>query len=253
MNLDKLYTDPELVQFYDIENEESSDLGFLLRLADNADTILDLGCGTGKLAATLAASTGKRVFGVDPAEPMLDVARQRAGGAHVTWINGDARCIELSERFDLVILSGHAFQVFLTREDQLAVLQTIAKHLAPSGCFIFDSRNPLVEEWQEWTPAESRRLIHHPVFGKIVAWNDVTQDPSTGIVEYGTYYRLSANGQLYSARSSIAFPSREQLASLIVEAGLAVKSWFGDWQGNSYAPSSSEIIPLGGLCQDWLG
>jgi len=40
-------------------------------------------------------------------------------------------CWRLGRRFDLVVLTGHAFQVFLTDDDQRAVLSTIAEHLAP--------------------------------------------------------------------------------------------------------------------------
>jgi ubiquinone/menaquinone biosynthesis C-methylase UbiE len=41
--------------------------------------VLDVGCGTGRLAAALAAREHCRVWGVDPAPEMLEVARGRAG------------------------------------------------------------------------------------------------------------------------------------------------------------------------------
>jgi 2-polyprenyl-3-methyl-5-hydroxy-6-metoxy-1,4-benzoquinol methylase len=61
---DQLYHDPDLVQFYDLENERGSDFAFCLDLARDARSVLDLGCGTGQLAAALAQ--GRRVTGVDP-------------------------------------------------------------------------------------------------------------------------------------------------------------------------------------------
>ncbi len=249
MQPDKLYNDPELAQFYDIENEWAADLAFIQRMAAGCTSILDLGCGTGQLAAVLAQERGKNITAVDPAEPMLDFARRKPGGDRVRWVRGDARNIRLNESFDLIVLSGHAFQVFLMPEDQQAVIRTISIHLAPEGRFIFDTRNPEVEEWKEWTPDESRRHIIHPALGECLAWNDVVHDPETNIVEYETHYRILADDRAYSARSSIAFPSQEQTASMLNEAGLYVESWLGDWNGAPYNVGTPEIIPIGRLAE----
>ena len=148
--------------------------------------LLDLGCGTGQLAAALTED--REVVGVDPAGAMLEVARRRPGGERVTWIEGDARALDLGRRFDLVLLTGHAFQVFLTPEDQLAVLRTIARHLTPRGRFLFDSRNPTAREWRKWTPAESRHTIDHPTLGPVEAWNEAEHDAATGIVKHAAFH-----------------------------------------------------------------
>jgi SAM-dependent methyltransferase len=247
MASDRLYDDPDLVAFYDIENGWTADSEYLKTMAEGRTSILDLGCGTGLLAAGLAHGGGKRVVGVDPAAAMLDVARQRPGGDRVRWIEGDGRTIRLDESFDLVLLSGHAFQVFLTRDDQIAALKTIAAHLSPNGQFIFDSRNPVVEEWKEWTPAESERDIEHPVLGRVLAWNDVRHDPQTGIVQYDTFYRI-ADDRTYSAQSKIAFPSYDDLVAMIDEAGLVVERWLGGWDGQPFTTRAPEIIPIGRRC-----
>ena len=155
--------------------------------------------------------------------------------------------MRLGRRFDLILLTGHAFQVFLTREDRRAVLATIAAHLAPGGRFVFDSRNPACREWEEWGPEQSRRCVEHPRLGAVTAWNDVACDPATGIVTYGTHYEIRATGKRLSALSRIAFPEKDELERLIVEAGLCVERWFGDWQGADWRADAREIIPLGTL------
>ena len=53
-----------------------------LAMAEGAASVLDLGCGTGLLAAALGGT--REVWGVDPAGAMLEVARHRPGGAAVT-------------------------------------------------------------------------------------------------------------------------------------------------------------------------
>lgn len=241
---DALFEDPALVQFYDLENGLMDDTRFCLSLAFGKASVLDLGCGTGLLAAALGE--GREVFGVDPAAAMLDVARRRAGGQRVTWVEADARTVRLGRRFDLIVMTGHAFQVLLTDDDQRAVCETIAAHLVPGGTFIFDSRNPAAEEWREWTPAASRRTFDHPGLGRITAWNDVAHDPATEVVTYQTVYQ-SESGEEWRASSRIRFAGREAIAVRIVEAGLRVDRWLGDWKGKSFVEGDAEMIPVGSL------
>jgi SAM-dependent methyltransferase len=245
---DRLYSDPDLVRFYDLDNAWGPDSALCRRLAAEARSVLDLGCGTGRLAAAIAQDGGA-VVAVDPAAAMLEVARQREGGDRVEWIEADARTLRLNRRFDLIVLTGHAFQVFLTPADQAAVLTTIALHLNPRGRFIFDSRNPAAEEWKEWTPENARWELTHPTLGRVEAWNDARHDPATGIVTYETHYRIVASGRHLKAESRIRFTEKEELEALIIEAGLHVTRWFGDWQESPWTPASKEIIPLGGLVQ----
>jgi SAM-dependent methyltransferase len=190
---DTLFEDPDLVQFYDAENGWGDDTRYCLRLAGDARSVLDLGCGTGLLAAALGP--GREVWGVDPAGAMLAVARARQGGSAVTWVEADGRTVRLGRRFDLVVMTGHAFQCLLTDADQRALCETIAAHLAPGGRFIFDSRNPAREEWREWVPEHSRRAFDLPGLGRVSAWNDVVFDPASGVASYDTIYRSDGGHQ----------------------------------------------------------
>ncbi len=247
---DRLYRDPALARFYDLENGWGPDFDYCRRLAEAARTVLDLGCGTGRLAADLGE--GRDVVGVDPAAAMLDIARRRPGGHKVAWVQADARTVRLGRRFDLVLLTGHAFQVFLTDDDQRAALSTIAAHLAPGGRFIFDTRNPAVQAWRRWTPGPSKRRLEPPGLGGIEAWNDVAQDAATGIITYWTHYRVVDSGEHSWASSRIRFTSGERLAAMLADSGLAVDQWLGDWTGGACGPASAEIIPLGRLAESAL-
>lgn len=244
MASNRLYSDPELAQFYDLENGWGEDFDYCSVLANGCRAILDLGCGTGLLAASLARQSERLVVGIDQAAAMLDIARQRPGAERVCWLRDDAGSLRLGCRFDLVLLTGHAFQVFLTHDDQSAVLRTIASHLAPRGRFIFDSRNPVAAAWRKWTPNQSRRSLRHPRLGQVLAWNAVAQDAATGVVTYRSSYE-TADGRLLSCRSQIAFPSQGELSAMIEDAGLAVEAWLGDWSGAPWEATAPEIIPLG--------
>ena len=242
---DRLYREPALAQFYDLENGWADDLGYCRGRAQSAGSLLDLGCGTGLFLSRLEGK--RRLVGVDPAAAMLEIARRRPGGETVTWIQADARRFRWDQSFDLIVLTGHAFQVFLSDADRRALLATIAAQLAPEGRFIFDSREPSAEAWRAWNPEDSRRTIRHPALGEVEAWNAAEHDPATGIVTYETHYRALSSGQRFAAESRIAFPSKQRIAALIEEAGLVVERWLGDWQGQDYDSAAREIIPIGRL------
>src|SRR5215471_20808022 len=71
-------------RFYDWENAQTvrrRDVAFWRRLAAAADApVLELGCGTGRIAVPVAKD-GIAVTGVDRSAPMLDRARRRAARA----------------------------------------------------------------------------------------------------------------------------------------------------------------------------
>lgn len=76
---------------------------------------------------------------------MLAVARDRPHGDKVEWIEATAQAFRSPKRFDLVVMTGHAFQVFLTDEDVRAACLTMREHLAPGGRVVFETRNPAVD------------------------------------------------------------------------------------------------------------
>lgn len=243
-----LYHDSRLAQLYDAACPWSEDREFCLNLVKGCASVLDLGCGTGSLASAIAETYGCEVVGVDPAQAMLDQARFHSGHDRVQWICADARSFRLGRVFDLIVMTGHAFQCLLTDAGRLQVLSTIAAHLAPLGKFIFDSRNPIAEEWLEWKPQTSAHAFSHPQLGEVEAWNDSHFDASLQIVTYETFYRLCGTGEvLHAPASRIAFPSKQHLTGLIQDSGLGIERWLGDWRGGILQENSAELIPLGGL------
>src|SRR5690606_24205907 len=120
------------------------------------------------------------------------IGRRRENGSLVDWVEGDARSVRLGRTFDLVVLTGHAFQVFLDEADQAAALATIAAHLAPGGRFIFDSRNP--EAGVRENRVRQVREIDYAGLGRVEAWNESAYDPATGVLAYTNGYRVAADG-----------------------------------------------------------
>ncbi len=244
-NDNSLFTDPDLAQFYDLAHRQRVDFDYCIELAADAKSVLDVGCGTGELIAALAE--GREVVGVDPAGAMLDIARKRQNGAQARWVEADARNVRLEQRFDLIVLTGHAFQVFLTSQDQLAIFKTIAGHLKPSGRFILDSRNPSFSAPKSRENKTNSHIFTYPELGEIQMWNQSNYDEATRILTYQNGYDVLQTGQSFSQRAQILYTPKKELAAMIAEAGLVVDEWLGDWDGSSFHNGAREIIPIGRL------
>ena len=99
--------------------------------------VLELCCGAGAMARTIAAM-GLSVTGVDRDPARIAQARSARDDLDVRWIEVDVRKLVLPRRFGFAILTGNAFQSFLARGEQDALLATVRRHLAPEGVFGFD-------------------------------------------------------------------------------------------------------------------
>src|SRR6185312_15593777 len=95
------FNHPALVQVYDAMFGWSRDDDFFMSVVNAAPaaSVLDLGCGTGRLTLAMAAA-GHTVTGVDPASASLDAARAKPGANRVTWIQGSTEVLP-SGAFDV--------------------------------------------------------------------------------------------------------------------------------------------------------
>jgi SAM-dependent methyltransferase len=247
MTTDPLYTDARLVALYDTLNPFAADTAFYIELAQGADRIADLGCGTGLLACELARR-GYRVTGIDPSGPMLQVARHRPDGDRVTWIEGDARALAFVAPVDLLLMTGHVVQVFLEDAALLATLKAARRAVRPGGRIGFESRHPAARAWEDWTPARSLRRVSAPDGVGVEVWqalHDAPDPQSGGRAAFTTHYRFGGeNGETLDARSELRFRTRDELSALLTQAGFADIDWYGGWDRAPLGEASRELIAV---------
>src|SRR5215213_5754403 len=77
---------------------------FVISLGGAVGSVLDAGCGTGRVAIELARR-GLDVVGVDLDPSMLEKATAKA--PELTWVRGDLVDVDLGRRFDAVLMAGN--------------------------------------------------------------------------------------------------------------------------------------------------
>jgi SAM-dependent methyltransferase len=95
-------------------------------------SVLDAGCGTGRIARELARR-GVAVVGVDNDPDLLDVARAKA--PDLRWILADLAELTLPERFDVVLLAGNVVP-YVPADRRADVVAACARHVAHAGVLV---------------------------------------------------------------------------------------------------------------------
>lgn len=231
------YENTQIAKIYDLANPWGPADDFYLSLAGERPlSVLDLGCGTGTLACALA-ERGHRVTGVDPAAAMLAVARSKPHAGKVEWIESRAQDYRSNRRFDLIVMTGHAFQVLHSDADALAVLENLRNHLQRCGRVAFETRNPRIDWAAHWDGHS--RSIALPSGEELLENLTVTANEGE-FISFRTSYRGSHSSVHTS--STLRFPTRQHVESLIARSGLLVRAVFGDWNAGSFIESSSREI-----------
>jgi SAM-dependent methyltransferase len=162
----------QLIRYYDAENAGFvEDFAAYSLLADRfGGPVLDVGCGTGRVAFQLVRQ-GVRVTGIDLSAKMLERARQRAqkqgiGSKQLALHEGDIRQTALDGPFNLAILAYNTFMHFLDHASQIEVLERLASLVLPGGGLALDLPNPI----ETFGAPDVPGLVHERTF----------VDPDTG-------------------------------------------------------------------------
>ncbi len=240
--------DPTLIELdlaYDVDR-------FLELAGEAAGSVLDLCCGTGRVAIPLARK-GFRVTGVDISEGMLHAFRGKlaheepAVAERITLEQGDVSRLDLGDqRFALAILAFNSLLCVPSFTDQCATLVAVARHLEVGGRVAIDAMN----------------AMHLPVHGDPTPKPFVTRrNPQTGnqytrfsaigpmqadqVQElFGWYDEIGADGLVRRTPYSLHWRPifRYELELMLERAGLAVETVEGGHRHEPFTPWSQKMF-----------
>jgi SAM-dependent methyltransferase len=238
---DELYADAQLAALYDRLYPGATDFGFYLPLVMAAECVLDVGCGTGALlhAARTRGHAG-RLCGLDPADAMLAQARARGD---IDWIRGDLASAGWVEEFDLVVMTGHVFQVFVADSALRAALAAVRRVLTPHGRFAFETRNPAARAWESWQ-ASAPIEVEGPGGERIRLTREVLAPFDGRSVTFMETFSSPKWRQPRVSRSTLRFLDAVQLGQFLTDAGFTIEAQFGGFEREALTPASAEIVTI---------
>jgi SAM-dependent methyltransferase len=240
--VDRQFSDAGLAALYDAfcPWERRRDFTFYLPFVMSAEAVLDVGCGTGALLHRVRESGHSGwLCGLDPADGMLRQARRRSD---IEWVLGDLGTVAWEQEFDLVVMTGHAFQVLLEDDEIRTSLAGLRSALVDGGRFVFETRNPMAREWEHWTPENAVEVVD--VSGATVRMVNEVETVDGQFVSFGTTFTSPTWEQPQVSHRTLRFLDAVSLSRFLSEAELAIEEQFGDWDRHPLTDTSPEIITI---------
>lgn len=220
----------------------SAEVAFFASCASPGAAILELGCGTGRLAIPLA-QRGHAVTGLDNAPDMLRVAREKAARAGVApaFVAGDFRRFALGRVFALVCLPNNALTHLLHYDDLAHCLASVRTHVTDGGRFVIDTFNPsphLLDRApgvrypvSTFVDADGRTVVHT----ESVHYDAATQ------INHITWHFARDDGET-ERRLALRMWYPQELEALLRLGGFGIEARYGDVHRAPFAGSSPQQV-----------
>jgi ubiquinone/menaquinone biosynthesis C-methylase UbiE len=233
----------DYAQFYDWENAQTMgrrDVKFWQRLAQRTHgRILELGCGTGRVAIPMA-KTGARVVGIDRSASMLTRARTRVRRSKLAGslqlVRGDVRVLPFPPAsFALVAAPYGILQSLLDDATLDATLDSVRRVIERGGTFGID----LVSDLTSWAEYQRRVKLRGRV-GRgqthITLIESVRQDPARGLTMFDQEFIERRGADTRSHQFSLSFRtvSVEGMTERLERHGFRVSAVLGDYDGGPW-------------------
>lgn len=229
--------------YYDWENAQTvgrRDIAFWRRMAAPVEgPILELGCGTGRVALPVARH-GSTVIGIDRSASMLARARMRVRrarlGARVKLLRGDIRHLPFPDKsFDLVMAPYGILQSLLDEKLLAATLKDVRRVLSKDGRFGLELVADL-PAWEEYSNRTTFRSPRGPNGKPIVLIESVKQDRRKHLTRFEQEFVEGRGKSATRKKFTLAFRtlSVPQMVQRLEKAGLQVSAVLGDYQGGPW-------------------
>lgn len=218
--------------------------------------VLELACGTGRLALPMALS-GVPVVGVDNARAMLDICQEKAADlaippGRIALIEADMAALCLDAQFEFIALAYRGFMHLMSRAEQRACLQGVRERLSADGRFIMNTWIPRAEvvaansreghavfrQAGKYEPPEVEHTllhyysVHYDEFGQCLTEEHVLHE----LADDGTPLRT------IPLEMKRRWTTLNELELLLEQCGLEIDAVFGDFDCNPLSPESRESI-----------
>jgi SAM-dependent methyltransferase len=224
------------------------DVPFWRRVAAAADgPVVELGCGTGRVAVPLGRA-GVGVVGIDLSARMLQRARARVRrarlGRRIRLVRGDIRRLPFRDGgVGLVMAPYGILQSLVSDADLRATLDAVAAVLRPGGRLVLELVADL-PAWQEYTNETKLRGWRAGGRSHVTLIESVRQDRARGRTLFAQEFVEQRGRVRTSRRFTLAFRtlSVPQMARRLERAGLTVTARLGSYDGDPWTRASEAWI-----------
>jgi SAM-dependent methyltransferase len=204
-----------------------------LRLSPGS-RVLDVACGSGRLALPLA-ERGGIVTGVDISEEFLEIARRNAAARAlpVHFLRAEMRELPPHGEFDAAFCFGNTFG-FLDDGGNAAFLAAVSRAIFPGGRFAVDYGQAAESVFPRMSPRVEAEV------GGFAFVEETRYDPVSARVE--NRYTISQEGRTETKLASQRVYMVRELVGLLEAAGFSVVATFGSPEGGPFELGSHRLL-----------
>jgi ubiquinone/menaquinone biosynthesis C-methylase UbiE len=231
------FEDPGVVEHY---KEAAAQLGLwksekliFQRLFQPDQSLLELGCGGGRIAIGLWELGYRHILGIDYSKPMVDEARKlnRRLEYGIAFQKGDATALDYEDNlFDGAIFGFNGLMQIPTRELRVQAMKEIWRVIRPGAWFVFTSHDRQNPKYKKFWHDEKLK------------WRKEKQQPE--LDEFGDRYGESPWGLMY-----IHVPETREVRRDLKEAGFRVEA---DVLRSQFCEESLEVQEFSDDCRFWI-
>lgn len=226
-----------------------NDLPFWISQTQNRDPVLELGCGTGRVALPLARQ-GCRVWGLDHDPEMLRLARNLLAGEpeavreRITLVEADMVSWNANLRFGSAVSACNTLSTLPSRSRH-RLFENLIEFVEPAGRFAFSVPNPpRLAELAEEDGAVEEAAFRHPGSGlPVIVSSRITREGDR-IGWVWIYDVLHPEGKVtrQTVKSLHTGASRKDYHQELRAAGWEIREEYGDFDGCAYQVDSPYLI-----------
>ncbi len=242
LSLNHLYFDG---RHYDLQNGDyEDDIPFYVKMAETyGGPILELACGTGRIAIPLAQK-GFQVVGLDAVPSMLEQAKKKSQGLDIEWIDGDARDFELHKIFGLILFPFNSLAHLHDLESIAGCFTCVRKHLKADGRFIIDMFSPRLDILMR-NPDERFPVTEYDDpdgRGHVVVTESNVYDRASQVNHIKWYYRIENQPEehIEDLDMRIFFP--QELDALLELHGFEIDKKYGDFSETPFDSDAEKQV-----------
>jgi len=240
---ERLYHDG---RHYDLQfKDHTCDIPFYLRqVRKYGEPVLELACGTGRMAIPLAEE-GFQVVGLDVSTSMLSEARRKAveRKVQIEWVEADCRSFRLNRKFKLILFPFTTIALLHDLESVEACLACVSNHLRDGGAFILDYLNPRVDYFLR-DPTKRYPVAEYPDpdgKGQVVVTENNIYDAAHQINHVKWYYKIDGQAEIVEDLDMRIFYPQE-LDALLHYNGFTIEAKFGSYDETPFESSSAKQL-----------
>ncbi|MEM1212264.1 MAG: class I SAM-dependent methyltransferase [Planctomycetota bacterium] len=245
----------DAARYYDVWSDPYDDAAFYTRrLASPDASVLELGCGTGRVLLPMAEACGF-IQGVDASPGMLEICQAKLDAAAIASDRaavreGDITDLDLGRRFDLITAPFRVMQNLDADAEVAGLLQTIGRHLAPGGEAIlntFRPHSPPEDLPARWSSRDGSTYDEkQTALGLLRLRDDCRRFQLEPLIVYPvlTYERVEDGKVVDTAEMPVSmrvwYP--DQLERLLTDAGFRVTGRWGGYAGETWDEGPELVI-----------